>query len=338
MVVSSSVPNSHIDILTLASKQALDAHQNLFVVGGAIRDSLLGKSSLDYDLVIEGDGVAFAKELHKKVGGTLKEFPNFLTAKISNIVPGLKELDVASAREETYESPGSLPKVTSSTIAKDLSRRDFTINTLVAPLNAFIDWAKGEGSEVQLRKIIIDNFSGLADLENRIIRVLHPKSFFDDPTRIFRGCRYVARINGALDPETRQLMTEAILGGALEAVSKYRILNEFKWILLEENRLTALKDLCQLKIFTALSLCNDTEEDSKVFTLLQSVFSKESILQIPELDPKSETAPDLYATLLFSVLTKDLDPKEKALICKEWRLSKERISKADQTINNLLAK
>jgi tRNA nucleotidyltransferase (CCA-adding enzyme) len=180
----------------------------LFLVGGAVRDLLLGRARGDVDVVIEGDAAAVAARL----GGEVVEHERFATARAD--VGGL-EVDLASARTETYAHPGALPEVRPATLAEDLARRDFTINAMALPL--------------QGRTELIDPHGGAADLDAGLLRVLHSDSFRDDPTRALRAARYAARFGFALEEET-----EALLGEAdLSTVSRDRIQAELRKIAAE---------------------------------------------------------------------------------------------------------
>jgi tRNA nucleotidyltransferase (CCA-adding enzyme) len=163
----------------------------VFLVGGAVRDLLLGRGRADIDLVVEGD----AAELAAKLGAEVVSHDRFATAKVR--LDG-HEVDIAAARAETYPHPGSLPEVEPARLVDDLERRDFTINAMAIPLRG----------EVEL----IDPHGGERDLEAGVLRVLHRDSFVDDPTRALRAARYAARFAFRPEPETAELMRAADLG------------------------------------------------------------------------------------------------------------------------------
>jgi tRNA nucleotidyltransferase (CCA-adding enzyme) len=164
----------------------------VYLVGGAVRDLLLGLGRSDLDLVVEGDAAALAERL----GGVAVEHTRFATAKLE--LEG-HEVDVARARTEHYPRPGALPVVEpASSVEADLARRDFTINAMAIPLTG----------ETRL----IDPYGGRADLEAGVLRVLHRESFVDDPTRAIRAARYAARLGLSLDEETERLARKADLG------------------------------------------------------------------------------------------------------------------------------
>jgi len=167
------------------------ALEPVYVVGGAIRDLLLGGPRTDLDLVVVGDATALAERL----GGAGAEHARFGTVKVE--VEG-HEVDIATARTETYPKPGALPVVAPAAgIEEDLGRRDFTINALAIPL-------AGEPR-------LIDPYGGRADLDQRLLRVLHDRSFEDDPTRAIRAARYAARFGFQLEPGTEALLRKTDL-------------------------------------------------------------------------------------------------------------------------------
>jgi tRNA nucleotidyltransferase (CCA-adding enzyme) len=167
------------------------AEEPVYLVGGAVRDLLLGQPRADVDLVVEGDAAALATRL----GGAAAEHERFGTVKVE---VGGHEVDIASARTETYPAPGALPVVAPATsIEADLARRDFTVNAMAIPLQG------------ELR--LIDPHGGREDLEAGLLRVLHKRSFEDDPTRAIRAARYGSRFGFALAPETFELLRRADL-------------------------------------------------------------------------------------------------------------------------------
>jgi tRNA nucleotidyltransferase (CCA-adding enzyme) len=189
----------------------------VYLVGGAVRDLLLGRGRADIDLVALGDAAALGAAL----GAEVVEHERFATAKAR--LDG-HEVDIATARSETYPSPGALPEVEPATgIETDLRRRDFTINAMAIPL-------AGESR-------LIDPQGGHGDLEAGLLRVLHPGSFIDDPTRALRAARYAARFGFALEAETERLLREADLG----TVSLDRREAEMLRLAGEENAVRALE-------------------------------------------------------------------------------------------------
>ena len=209
-----------------------EVHMRIFLVGGFVRDLLLGVKDLDIDLVIEGDGILFAHKLSRIMGGKLHVHKKFKTAVVS--VPNFK-IDIATARTEYYERPGALPTVIpQSSIRADLSRRDFTINALAIQLNR-----RHFGH-------LIDYYGGERDLRQGKIRVLHNFSFIEDPTRIFRAVRFSERYNFSISPETRDLIKRAVRLELFESLSPERVRQELVAILNEENPIKAIKRMAEL--------------------------------------------------------------------------------------------
>jgi tRNA nucleotidyltransferase/poly(A) polymerase len=195
--------------IELAREVAQDKGVRPFLVGGPVRDLLLGRHVIDIDLTLEDGSSTFARSLAKRIEGRVRSFPQFLTYKVT--AEGLPEIDIATARKERYRKPGALPSVTAGRLADDLVRRDFSINAMAMDL--------GEGR-------LVDPTGGEADLQTRTLRVLHDRSFIDDPTRIFRALRLAARLEFTLEARTAELLREAIREGALETVTRERIWRE----------------------------------------------------------------------------------------------------------------
>jgi tRNA nucleotidyltransferase (CCA-adding enzyme) len=164
-----------------------------YLVGGAVRDLLLGAERSDVDVVVEGDPLALAETL----GGDVRSHERFGTAAVT--ADGL-DVDLATARRETYARPGALPNVEPASLAEDLARRDFTINAMALPLHRDPE--------------LIDPHGGLPDLRTGVLRVLHGRSFVDDPTRALRAARYAARLGFGFEPDTAELLRAADLESA----------------------------------------------------------------------------------------------------------------------------
>lgn len=225
------LPPASRRLLLAVAAQAEARQLPLYIVGGYVRDILLGRPSLDLDLVVEGDAIAFGRTLVKGLGGSLLVHKPFGTA-VWTLVPdkGLPEfVDLISARRERYARPGALPTVEFSTLRDDQFRRDFTINTLALRLD-------GEQAGV-----LHDAWGGLADLRRGLVRVLHAKSFMDDPTRMFRALRFAGRLGFRLEGATSAQLRASL--PALDAVSGERIFNELQLILQEPQRSTILHAL-----------------------------------------------------------------------------------------------
>ena len=209
--------------------------RSVYVVGGFVRDLLIGRENLDIDIVVEGDAVDFAYQLAKVWEGKAQAHHRFKTATITRL-DGLK-LDFVSARNETYPSPGALPSVEYGTIVADLQRRDFSINALAMRLQPD---TFGE---------LVDCTGGLRDLRAGCIRTLHERSFIDDPTRIFRAIRYEGRYSFQIVKDDQRRMLDAINQGVLNLISGQRIRNEIDHILLEEAAPQMVNRMCDFNLF-----------------------------------------------------------------------------------------
>jgi tRNA nucleotidyltransferase (CCA-adding enzyme) len=202
-----------------------------------VRDLLLGRTVRDLDLVVEGDAIALARRLARRLGASIRTHDRFGTATLSP-ADG-RTLDVAAARSETYPRPGALPVVSlGATLAEDLARRDFTVHAMAIPL---------EGSRRP-----IDLFGGGEDLRRRRLRILHPASFSDDPTRTLRLARYASRLDFGVDTGTRRRLAEALDAGALQTISSDRLRREVRLLLEEENRGATVRTLRMLGLDGAI--------------------------------------------------------------------------------------
>jgi len=221
-------------LLATIGKEAEAAGLRSYLVGGWVRDLLLHEENLDLDVMVEGDGVAFAQRLGRRLGGRVHPHPRFETAVVS--LPGGTKIDVATARTEYYEAPGALPTVVHGNVKMDLLRRDFTINALAVALNPGRFGA------------LLDYFGGLKDLHDRVIQVLHSLSFVEDPTRVFRAIRFEQRLRFRLGETTRRLIRDTVAKGLFETLGGSRIFGELKLILKESNPLPALARMEELGV------------------------------------------------------------------------------------------
>ena len=227
--LESALPAERLALLKIIAEAAREQHAALYVVGGFVRDLLLERPSLDFDLVVEGDAIALARWLAKSYGGRVTGHSRFGTAKWhleqrggdvsrSQIsVAGLHSVDLVSARREFYTHPSALPTVERGSIKLDLHRRDFTINTLALRLDG-----RHYGE-------LHDYWGGLDDLRTGVVRVLHSLSFVDDPTRILRAVRFEQRFAFHIEERTKQLLLEA--RSLIERLSGDRIRHELNIIL-----------------------------------------------------------------------------------------------------------
>ncbi|RIK29563.1 MAG: hypothetical protein DCC56_12730 [Anaerolineae bacterium] len=244
-LLKKSLDSSLVDLIHRVADESSSLGFPLYLVGGSVRDLMLGRPIVDLDLTLEGDAIKLARALVKKYGGDLTTHEKFFTAtwELESPVSNLQSLDLISTRRETYTHPGALPTVTKSTLDDDLRRRDFTINAMAIR----VDGERfGE---------LHDPLGGQSDLENKLIRVLHPNSFVDDPTRIFRAVRYAARYGFDIGSETLKLVNAESLN-VLSGLSGERLRHEFDLIFAEKDSPTMFARLAELNVLTALDTPN----------------------------------------------------------------------------------
>jgi tRNA nucleotidyltransferase (CCA-adding enzyme) len=215
------LPDEFRNYIRLAGELGDKLGYQVYLVGGMVRDLILGRENLDVDLLVEGCSDSFAKEFGMLFNAKIDINERFGTAKIH--VKDTSHIDIALCRCEFYQSPGALPDITPSGLRDDLYRRDFTINALAIKLNTS-GFAK-----------LIDYFRGVNDLEERRLRTLHPLSFVDDPTRIFRAIRFEGRIGFLMDDETHRQAKTALEEDILREIAPERIRHEIELILRENN-------------------------------------------------------------------------------------------------------
>ncbi len=226
------------EVLPVVRRVADRMEVPVYLVGGMVRDLLLGRPSEDVDLVVEGDGIAFAEALAAETGGRTHPHPPFLTSVVT--LPDDHRIDVASARTEFYRTPAALPEVETSLIRQDLYRRDFTINALAVALSGD---RYGQ---------LLDFFGGRRDLERGEIRVLHSLSFIDDPTRAIRAVRYARRLGFTVAADTRRLMTTAVEEGVFRRLSGQRLRHELELLLAEPHPAQSVSMLADLGLLEVL--------------------------------------------------------------------------------------
>ncbi|MEO5956017.1 MAG: hypothetical protein ABIR36_10060 [Nitrospiraceae bacterium] len=219
----------------------------VYVVGGVVRDLLLGHVTLDLDLTVEGDGVAFARRVADRYRAGLAVFERFATARL--VFPDGLKMDIATTRRESYALPGVLPTVQPASIEEDLYRRDFTINAIALQLNP------GQFGR------LLDAYGGQSDLRARTIRVLHAGSFQDDPTRIFRAIRFEQRFGFRLERSTLRLLAQAASTNLIQQLSGPRLQNEILLLLGERDSVRAMARMAQLTLLRFLHrrLCFTTK-------------------------------------------------------------------------------
>ncbi|MDD5371318.1 MAG: CBS domain-containing protein [Anaerolineaceae bacterium] len=250
--LEAALPATRLALLQAVASQAYEQRLAVYIVGGFVRDLLLERPSLDFDLVVEGDAIGLAHALADKFGGQVVSHARFGTAKwsiapvralIADRLPNAEtrqpehlpeSLDLISARTEFYERPTAMPTVERGSIKLDLHRRDFTFNTLALRLDG-----RHYGE-------LYDYWGGLSDLRGGLVRVLHSLSFIDDPTRLLRAVRFEQRFNFQIETRTLQLIGEAL--DMLKQVSGDRLRHELDLILAEPRAITMIPRLASLGI------------------------------------------------------------------------------------------
>ena len=232
-LLKKTISSSQYRAITILGEQFDRLGIRAFLVGGTVRDILLGKSITDIDVVLEADPQDITSKFDPKYKVEVHSVSQFGTCKIILLD---QTIDLAMARKEVYPSPGELPVVEHASFEDDLARRDFSINAFAAGINSQ-DWCE-----------LIDFDNGLADLESKQIRVLHSKSFQDDPTRIFRVLRYSGRLGFDIEKRTKKFMIEGLR--LISLLSGVRLTNEIRKIFSEENSGAILRSLDQYEVMS----------------------------------------------------------------------------------------
>lgn len=239
---------------------AEELQMKAYLIGGIVRDLLLIEENRraapdrarlsfpDVDIMLEGDALVFVGQLRNNWRRYFPQIPppvkgaafrRYKTAKLEfaeEILPGIGRLDFSTARSETYPVPGGRPDISAGDLKSDLARRDFSINAMAISL------APADFGELR------DSFNGGGDLRERKIRVLHEQSFVDDPARLIRALRFVVRLRFALEEKTAQLFSQAVEARRLSTVPAFRVFDEFRKALNEEDVLRVVRELEQTKL------------------------------------------------------------------------------------------
>ncbi|MFP5222224.1 MAG: CBS domain-containing protein [Acidobacteriota bacterium] len=232
------LPDKLYALLKRAGSLARAMGYEAYVVGGFVRDLMLGRPNLDMDLVVEGDGIIFAEALAREMGGRVKSHRKFKTAVV--ILPDETRVDVATARLEYYEYPAALPTVELSSIKMDLYRRDFTVNALAVHI-----------SPESFGKLV-DFFGAQRDIKEKVIRVLHSLSFVEDPTRILRAIRFEQRFHFRIGAQTERLIRNAITNRFVHKLSGPRVFHEIRHILEDDNPLACIRRMDEYGLLAAI--------------------------------------------------------------------------------------
>lgn len=282
-------------LLERIAKVAKKSGVSVFVVGGFVRDLLLGIANKDIDIAVEGDGILFASHLAQEFEGRVKVHKKFGTSVV--IFPDGYKIDVATARQEYYEHPAALPTVKPSSIKSDLYRRDFTINSLAVSLN-------GEGAFC-----LIDLFAGERDIEKKEIQVLHELSFIDDPCRLFRAIRFEQRYDFKICKQTEAFMRVAIKKGLVDSLSGTRLLNEIILVLKESQ---PLKCILRMKDLDLLQFLSPQMMDTRALEKISAVLSWAETISLPE-------EPEIWYIYFLSLLY-SLDEKSFARVVERLQM------------------
>ena len=253
--LSERLSEGHIQAVSAVNNAASSIGSRAFLVGGAIRDIILGREIKDIDIAVECCPQKLLSSLHMEPAKVIST-SQFETVKLE--ICG-QIIDLSMTRSEIYPNPGALPEVQLSTIEGDLSRRDFTIN------------AFGVHVDPDRWGDLIDHHNGLQDLCHKKIRVLHNQSFMDDPTRVFRAARYASRLSFEVEMTTEEALVRDLDG--IRNLSGTRILNELNQIFGETNSGRAIENLNKWGVFKAIHPQFDIP--TKVFNTIESSISEE---------------------------------------------------------------
>jgi tRNA nucleotidyltransferase (CCA-adding enzyme) len=304
-LMEDALPPGLRELLITARDVANDLGDSLYIVGGFVRDLLLGAPTLDLDLVVEGDAIRLAEQLARRLGARVRSHARFGTAKLildGNRAEGVPaSLDFVTARTEFYERPSVLPEVERSSIKQDLYRRDFTINTLAICLDRL---RYGE---------ILDFYGGERDMREKRIQVLHNLSFVEDPTRILRAVRFEQRLGFAIEARTEELIGDAL--DLLDDVTGERLRHELYLILAEAEPERALERLSRLGVLAHLyPSLRFTRDLAQLFVRLRERFSsrpnhRDETAEVAPADMRQETTPAL-ALCYLALLASPMAPQE----------------------------
>jgi tRNA nucleotidyltransferase (CCA-adding enzyme) len=296
------LPADLIKKLQQIGEVADDIGCEAFVVGGFVRDLFLYRQDEDLDIVIEGEGIDFARKYAKLVGARIHTHEKFGTAVI--IFPDGSKIDVASARMEYYKFPAALPVVEMSSIKLDLYRRDFTINTLAIQLTP------------DKFGTLIDFFAARKDIKEKIIRILHNLSFVEDPTRVFRAIRFEQRFEFTIGKLTAGLISNAVAMDFFRGLSGKRVFTELRLIMEEKNSVSAI---IRLNDFDLLKVIHPSITLDKIFIALlnsvKEVLSWHDLLFLDE--------PYKKWIVFFLVVINQCNAKRAQEICRRFELSPE---------------
>ncbi len=234
--IEESIGAVHLPLFSALKELAGSYALSVYLVGGPVRDWLMGWQMRDLDFVVESDAPSLARVLAQRVTGQVVAHHRFGTATVE--LDGAA-IDLVTARKEVYPVPGALPVVEPASLQDDLARRDFTINAMALPLD-------GDAGE------LVDPLGGRQDLVSGLVRTIHPKSFSDDPTRLFRAVRYEQRLDFTLSDETMSQFSAAVERRSCDTVSGDRLRHELALIFREQHPERALNRANELGLLSSL--------------------------------------------------------------------------------------
>ena len=226
------IPASVRPLLERIGRIADQVGVSAYAVGGCVRDWSLGVANrTDLDVTVEGSGIELARVAAEALNAALTVHEQFGTATLYLLKGQGARIDFTSCRKESYARPGAYPKVSSGALEDDLFRRDFTMNAMAVALNP------------GRFKTLIDPFRGSQDLHKRLLRILHERSFLDDPSRILRGVRFAKRFGLRWERSTATTLRRALAAGALQWLNQGRLQKELDRMLEEPDPVACLRQL-----------------------------------------------------------------------------------------------
>jgi len=307
--INKYLPRNYFGAISTCSQLAGLKNINIYLVGGLVRDLIRNDSNLDIDITLESNGIEFAKELEQYCESiTLKEQHNdFKTAKIlfSDDEEDL-EIDIASTRKEYYAYPGALPTIKefACPITDELFRRDYTINAMALNINPY-NFA-----------LLIDEFEGLADIETKILRVMHSLSYIDDPTRIIRGIKFAVRFGYNFSIATEKLIINCINSGLFDGFCSERLKLELKPAL-NLNNIKVIEQVIFYKVFKMLD--SSIEMNNTQLPLFENLRSTINIFE-DYLDPNL-----VWLIYLAALISQINENKQKSILEKLYLTNNEKL-------------
>lgn len=252
--------NLILNIGKLADKNNIKA----YLVGGLVRDLIRGELFyVDIDIILEENAIPFARKVSNSLAKQITIFEKYGTAKVK--LSDTKNIDFATCRTEVYDFPAAHPKVTFSTLKKDLFRRDFTINSIAMSINSE---SFGE---------LVDPFNGYLDIKNKSITVLHDLSFIDDPNRIIRAVRFCSKLDFDIDSKTKKLAVETMNSGIFDHYMNDRIKTELKTLF--SNKYKPVNNIKKLAELNSLRLFEPKLDFIKIEDFLNNIFTKIEVFE-----------------------------------------------------------